>query len=58
MIATHEHKKTGNKYQLLMITNQESTKDSFIKTAVYLDTNGAIWSRAYNEFIEKFRVYK
>lgn len=54
MIATHVHKKTGNKYQLLIITNKEAIKPGFAETAVYLDENGAIWSMTMEIFNNKF----
>ena len=58
MIETHIHKKTGNVYRLLLITNEESDSDKFPETAVYVDGEGRLWSRPMAEFNERFEEIK
>ena len=54
MLETHLHKESGDCYQLLFITNEESTRDKFVPTAVYIDESGALWSRPWTEFLDRF----
>lgn len=53
-----KHYKKGTVYQLVMITNLESTdQDKFPTTAVYKDVNTEIvWSRPLEEFINNFTL--
>lgn len=48
------NKRSGKIYELLYVTNKDSTRSDFKETAVYidLDTN-QVWSRSYSEFIKK-----
>jgi hypothetical protein len=48
------HPKTGNEYEVLIVSNERSTKPDFVPTVVYRDEAGAIWSRPVSEFLEKF----
>jgi len=48
------HKKSGNEYRLLHITNQAATKDGWIEQAVYADSDSNIWSCCLHDFYEKF----
>ena len=50
-----KHNKSGDIYELLMITNVNATRDDFILTAVYRDVvTDELWSRPFKEFNEKF----
>lgn len=48
------HLKTGNTYEVITVSNLNSTKPDFVPTVVYRDNEGAIWSRPVCEFVEKF----
>ena len=50
---THTHIKSGNQYQVLFLTNENTVK--WDTTTVYTDTNGALWSRPTEEFHVKFK---
>lgn len=49
------HKKTGNLYEVITVSNLNSTQPDFVPTVVYRGRDGAIWSRPVSEFIEKFQ---
>ena len=51
------HKKSGNRYDVVAVTNTEATTEGFPLTVVYT-RDGALWSRPISEFFEKFRVVK
>ena len=53
--ATHIHKKSKDVYMLLCITNLAATRSDWIRTAVYKDEIGNIWSRPFDEFRTKFK---
>lgn len=48
------HTKTNNVYQVITVSNLNSTKPDFLPTVVYRDKDGAVWSRPLSEFVEKF----
>jgi hypothetical protein len=48
------HKSTGNLYEVITVSNLNSTKPDFVPTVVYRGRDGAVWSRPVSEFIEKF----
>lgn len=51
---TWTHTKTGNGYEVITVSNLNSTKSDFVPTVVYRDEDGAVWSRPVSEFLEKF----
>lgn len=52
--ATHIHKKSKDVYMILCITNLSATKPSWVRTVVYKDEIGNIWSRSMHEFKDRF----
>jgi len=42
--------KNGNLYKVLLLTNEESTKDQFPITVVYVGPNLNIWSRTLSDW--------
>lgn len=48
------HKKTGNRYTVLHLTNTQARKDGWPVMVVYIDEYKDIWSRPVEEFLEKF----
>ena len=56
--STIKHRKTGNKYVLLSLTNIDSTdQDKFPTSGVYLDLkNKTVWSRPIVDMYNKFLV--
>lgn len=56
--STIKHRKTGNKYVLLSLTNIDSTdQDKFPTSGVYLDLkNKTVWSRPIVEMYQKFML--
>ena len=50
-----EHKKSGNRYGVVAITNTAATKEGFPVMVVYT-RGGSVWSRPISEFFEKFKV--
>lgn len=54
MAERYIHKKTGNEYWLLVVTNEHAVKASMPPTAVYYDSQNRNWSRPLEEFNQKF----
>ena len=56
--STIKHRKTGNKYVLLSLTNIDSTdQDKFPTSGVYLDLkNKTVWSRPIVDMYQKFML--
>ena len=56
--STIKHRKSGNKYVLLSLTNIDSTdQDKFPTSGVYLDLkNKTVWSRPIVEMYQKFML--
>lgn len=50
----YRHIQTGAVYTLLMFTNENAVRHDFVKTAVYMDIKGNVWSRPYDEFMDRF----
>jgi hypothetical protein len=52
--ATHRHIKSGNVYMKLCVSNLAAVKKSWVRTVVYKDEIGNIWSIPLEKFKEKF----
>jgi hypothetical protein len=46
--------KNGNLYSVLMITNQDSTREEYPVTVVYIGLNGKVWSRPLSDWHRSF----
>ena len=52
------HKKTGNKYTVLIVSNDTTTRDGFPEMVTYMSEGGLVYSRPMSEFVEKFEPVK
>ncbi len=54
-MKSYTHIKSGNRYLLIGITNENATKPGYERMAVYIDVNGKLWSQPEFEFAKKFK---
>lgn len=46
--------RNGNKYEIILITNENSVNDKYPITVVYKGENGNIWSRLMSDWNRSF----
>jgi len=50
---SHQHKKSGDFYELLEVTNLHATKKGYKVMAVYRDKEFKVWSVSFKKFEKK-----
>jgi len=53
--ASHQHKKSGDFYELLEVTNLHATKKGYKVMAVYRGKDYKVWSVSFKKFDKKMK---
>ncbi len=48
------HKKSGNDYMVLLLSNMQATREGWERTVSYQDQQGIVWSRPLTEWVDKY----